>query len=288
MTIAVFGADGQLGQDLLEVLSPHRLTPLDLPETDITDRASVTKVIRTSNPDWVINAAAMTHVDRCEDDNEQAFLVNAIGARHVAEASQDHGAALVHISTDYVFDGRKKTPYVEDDDTNPINAYGISKLAGELYVRYLHERHYVVRTSGLYGVHPCRGKGGRNFVDTMLALAADRDELKVVSDEVLTPTFAHDLAQQIARMIETEPTPGVYHATNAGECSWFDFTKEIFKLAGKDIKISETTSAAWGAPARRPAYSVLDNAALREAGIDVMPDWRDALERFLELSSKGA
>ena len=281
MTIAVIGADGQLGRDLLEVLSHHQLTPLGHADADITDRASVTSALAAAKPDWVINAAAMTHVDRCEDDAEQAFLVNAIGARHVAEASKENNASLIHISTDYVFDGSKRSPYVESDETNPINAYGISKLAGELYVRYLQPEHYVVRTSGLYGAHPCRGKGGRNFVDTMLALADERDEINVVSDEVLTPTYSIDLAHQVAAIIDKAPPPGVYHATNAGECSWYEFAREIFRIAGKEIAVGETTSAAWGAPATRPAYSVLDNAALRDAGIDSMPDWRDALQRFM-------
>jgi len=286
MTIAVFGADGQLGRDLLDTLAPHNPVPFDLPDADITDRRTVMRLLAEHRPDWVVNSAAMTHVDRCESEHEQAMRVNAIGAGHLADACAEFGARLVHISTDYVFDGLKSGPYVETDTPRPINVYGISKFAGELYVRRALDAHYIVRSSGLYGTHPCRGKDGRNFVDTMLALAEQHDELKVVVDEVLTPTFTLDLARQIARMIDAVPPPGIYHATNDGECSWHEFAKEIFEQAGRNVRVAKTTSAEWGAPARRPANSVLANAALDAAGLDIMPPWRDALSRYLAAKAK--
>jgi dTDP-4-dehydrorhamnose reductase len=280
MTIAIFGADGQLGQDLQLALSSHEITAVLERDVDIAEEAQVKAAVSKARPDWVINSAAMTHVDLCESEDVKAFRVNALGARNVAVACHESGARLVHISTDYVFDGEKATPYVEADAARPLNAYGISKLSGELYVRARHAQHYIVRTSGLYGLHPCVGKG-RNFVETMLELAKKNEVLRVVSDEVLTPTFTEDLAEQVRRLIEATPEPGVYHATNDGECSWHDFAAEIFRVAGTNVKLEKTTTAEWNAPATRPAYSVLANAALQQHGIDSMPHWKDALKRYL-------
>jgi dTDP-4-dehydrorhamnose reductase len=207
--------------------------------------------------------------------------VNALGARHIAGACRAIGARLIQISTDYVFDGEKKTPYTEDDPPNPLNVYGKTKLAGERYAAGAASGCIVVRTSGLYGVHQCLGKG-RNFVDTMLSLAADRDVLRIVDDEILTPTFAEDLARQIRVLIDADANDGIYHATNSGECSWFDFARRIFDLSGVEIRTEPTSAAQWNAPAKRPGYSVLDNSRLRAAGLDIMPRWEDALKRYIE------
>lgn len=280
MTIMIFGADGQLGRDLQDALSAHTILPVRHPDVDIVDREAVENTVRSAAPQWIINSAAMTHVDRCETDDVTAFEINALGARHVATASQSCKSRLIQVSTDYVFDGSKKKPYVEQDLPRPINAYGLSKLAGELFVQSLHHDHYIVRTSGLYGVHRCRGKD-TNFVDTMLRLADERDVLRVVDDEVLTPTYSADLARRIGLLIESEPPFGLYHATNDGECSWYEFAAEIFRLTGSDVTLERSTAAEWGAPARRPAYSVLENASFSDAGMEPMPHWKDALRRYL-------
>jgi len=280
MKIAIFGIQGQLGRDLELALSDFQVIPMLFEEVNVTDSDRVAEAVSSASPDWVINAAAMTHVDKCETEERAAWEVNAQGARYVAAAAAESGARLVHVSTDYVFDGSKTGPYVESDSPRPVNVYGVTKLAGEWFVQDTVPHHYIVRTSGLYGTHDCWGKG-TNFVETMLRLARDHTELKIVRDEVLTPTFTEDLAAQIRRMIDEEPPWGMYHATNEGQCSWFDFATEIFRLSGTPIAVQGITSDQWGAPARRPANSVLENAALKSAGINVFPDWGDALERYL-------
>ena len=280
MKVAIFGAAGQLGRDLASALSSHQVVALDQAEADIRDERAVHSAVRAAHAAWVVNCAAMTHVDRCETEALAAFEANALGARNVARAATAAGARLLQISTDYVFDGEKPGDYVEDDPPHPINVYGASKLAGEWAVGAEHARHLVVRTSGLYGLHPCVGKG-TNFVETMLARGAG-GPLRVVSDEVLTPTFAADLARQVLVLIERDAPAGVYHATNAGACSWFEFTQEIMRLAGIDARLEPIRAAEWKAPARRPRRSVLENRALGALGMDVMPDWRDALARYLK------
>lgn len=280
MKIAIFGIQGQLGRDIELTLSDFHVIPLLYEDVDITDADRVRAAVTAADPDWVINAASMTHVDKCETEKELAYEVNALGSKHVAQAARLVDARLVHVSTDYVFDGAKKGPYEETDEPRPLNVYGSTKLAGERFVQVECPTHYIVRTSGLYGTHECLGKG-TNFVETMIRLSRERSEIKVVRDEVLTPTFTEDLALQIRRMIDTLPPTGIYHATNEGSCSWFDFATEIFRQKGIPITLEGITSAQWGAPAKRPPNSVLENAALKKAGLDVFPDWRDALERYL-------
>jgi dTDP-4-dehydrorhamnose reductase len=281
MKVAVIGADGQLGMDILESLQHLDPIPLIFPSVDITKRQEIQSILDEHRPDWIVNSAAWTHVDRCEEEDAGAFEVNALGARYVAEAGESLCAKLIYISTDYVFDGRKKQPYIETDPPAPLNVYGLSKLAGEHFTSYSCSRHYILRTSGLYGLNTCWGKG-TNFVDKMLELGEKNESLKVVEDEVLTPTFTQDLAQQIRVLIEAPPPAGIYHATNEGECSWFDFASEIFSISGMDVRVERTSAAEWKAPARRPSYSVLENRALKQTGLNTFPHWRDALARFLE------
>ena len=281
MRVVVFGAAGQLGADLMRALDGLTAIAVGHDRADIADADAVDDVLRAEKPDWVVNAASMTHVDRCETDVTEAFVANAVGARTVAVAAAAQKARLVHISTDYVFDGRRSAPYIESDPVRPISVYGASKAAGEFLVETCHAQAVIARTSGLYGTSPCRGKGGANFVDTMLRLAGERDTLRVVSDEVLTPTFTEDLAAQLRAMIDADVPAGTYHVTQSGECSWYDFAKEIFRIAGVDVKVEETTAAEWGAPAKRPAYSVLENRALAKLGLDRMAEWNDALGRYL-------
>lgn len=280
MKILIFGIQGQLGRDLELALSDHEIVPMLYEEVDITSRPAVDQAVAAAKPDWVINSAAKTHVEKCETEEASAFAVNAVGARYAALAAAAAGARLIHLSTDYVFDGGKGEPYVETDEPHPINMYGASKFAGELLVREACPSHYILRTSGLYGVHECLGKG-TNFVETMFRLAAEKDELTVVNDEVLTPTFSEDLAGQIRALINDPPGFGIYHATNEGSCSWFEVASEIFARAGLSVSLSPIPSSQWPTPTRRPANSTLENAALKKAGLNRFPDWRDALGRYL-------
>jgi dTDP-4-dehydrorhamnose reductase len=246
---------------------------------EIADGAAVADALATLRPRIVVNAAAFHNVPRCETEETTAFAVNAIAPRHLARAATKVGARLVQVSTDYVFDGAKGAPYVETDRPNPLNVYAVSKLAGEHAVLSDDGNHQVVRSSGLYGMWPCRAKGG-NFIDTMFRLAREKPTVTVVRDEVLTPTYTADLAAQI-RLLALEGPPGLFHATAQGSCSWYDFARVIFDVAGLTTPLEPTTVAAFPSPVRRPTYSVLDNAALRAAGIDRMRPWRAALEDYL-------
>ncbi len=281
MKVAIFGSGGQLGRALAAALAAtHDVVAVDHDRADIRHASAVADVVQAAKPDWVVNSAAMTHVDRCENRPLAAFEINALGARNVARACAAAGVRLLHISTDYVFDGEKKAPYVEDDVTRPINAYGVSKLAGEYFVRADCPTHAIVRTSGLYGWYVCRGKGS-NFAETILARARQGQALRVVSDERLTPTFTEDLARLIRTLIERGVPNGIYHATNAGACSWFDFASELLRIAGVAASIQPIAAKDWKSPTRRPANSVLENRALLKLGLDAMPDWRDALARYV-------
>jgi dTDP-4-dehydrorhamnose reductase len=284
--VAIFGASGQLGRDVADALSAHELILVDHARADVRRAEAVSGVLQGARPQWVVNCAAMTHVDRCETSPLEAFDANALGARNIVRAAREVGARLLHVSTDYVFDGEKDTAYVEDDVARPVNVYGMSKLAGEWFVRAEGSEHAVVRSSGLYGVHPCRGKG-TNFVETILARAREGAPLRVVSDERLTPTFTEDLAAQMRTMIEHAVPGGVYHATNAGSCSWYEFAKEIVRLARTDAGIEPIPAAQWKSASRRPANSSLENRALRSLGLDTMPEWRDALSRYLAKRGTG-
>jgi dTDP-4-dehydrorhamnose reductase len=286
--VAIFGVGGQLGRAVEALFATrHDVISVDHDRADIRHAGAVEDVVRSARPDWVVNSAAMTHVDRCENDPLAAFEVNAVGARNVARASAAAGARLLHVSTDYVFDGEKDGAYTEQDIARPINAYGMSKLAGEWFVRAECDSHVVVRTSGLYGLYVCRGKG-KSFAETILARARQGQALKVVSDERLTPTFAEDLARQMFAMVERGVPSGVYHATNAGSCSWYEFARELLRLARVEATVEPIHARDWKSPTRRPANSVLENRALAELGLDVMPEWRDALARYLAVRDDDA
>lgn len=288
MRIAIFGSEGQLGCDVSAGLGDYEVVAVPHSRVDITDDEAVSRILGELRPDWVINCAAMTDVDRCESDSVPAFQINAIGARNVARVCEVAGSQLIHISTDYVFDGMSERAYVESDATNPLNVYGMSKLSGEHFVRNECQRSFVMRTSGLYGTHKCRGKG-TNFVRTMLRLAKERDSLRVVNNEFLTPTYTVDLSVQLLRIVEASPEPGIYHATNGGSCSWFEFAAEIFEMEGASVALEGITAEEYGSVTRRPPNAVLENAALETAGLNTLPDWRDALQRYLgERESTGS
>jgi dTDP-4-dehydrorhamnose reductase len=282
MKVLVTGASGQLGTDLCEVLRDSELIPLTHKDIEISDVSSVKQVFNKYKPDIIVNTAAYVRVDDCEDEKEKAFSVNCLGARNVAVVAQELGARLVHLSTDYVFGGEAQpqtSPYIEFDTPVPLSIYGKSKLAGENLARHFCLRHFIVRASALFGVAGSSGKGG-NFIETMLRLAGEREELKVVSDQVFSPTYTRDLAQKIAQLIKTEYY-GIFHITNSGACSWYEFTAEILKLAGIKTPVFPITSDQYPQKARRPRYSVLDNYHLRLLGMDDMRPWQEALKDYL-------
>jgi dTDP-4-dehydrorhamnose reductase len=280
--IAVIGANGQLGTDLCSALHNFNIIPFTDADIEIADMASVREAMLKNKPEIIINTAAYVRVDDCEDEKDEAFSVNALGARNVAVVAQELGSRLVHMSTDYVFGGEAEpqtTPYTEFDTPVPLSVYGKSKLAGEDLVRHLCLRHFIVRPSGLFGVAGSLGKGG-NFIETMLKLAKERNELRVVNDQVFSPTYTRDLARKITQLMTTDYY-GIFHVTNKGACSWYEFTTEIFKLAGLKTAVVPITSDQYPQKARRPHYSVLDNYHLRLLGMDDMRPWQEALRDYL-------
>jgi dTDP-4-dehydrorhamnose reductase len=292
MKILLIGANGQLGHDLLAALNPHHVLPTSRGASlagedttaialDVCDAREVRATLNSFAPDIVINCSAFHRVDDIEKDASQALAVNALAVQQLALACRDANAALLHVSTDYVFDGNKRTPYTEADLPNPISAYGASKLAGELLLRSAWHKHYIVRTCGLFGIAGASGKGG-NFVNTMLRLANEGKTIKVVSDQICTPTFTKDLAEQIALLIETNAF-GTYHITSAGGVTWHGFATEIFRLANIKADLRPITSAEFNAPAKRPAYSVLENAGMQKLGIDRMREWHEALAEYIKI-----
>jgi dTDP-4-dehydrorhamnose reductase len=286
MKVLIIGAGGQLGTALCGAFGDTDLVRADLHDgdvlLDVTDGSRVRDVIlHDLKPNVVINTAAAHDVPRCEEDPEWAFAVNAIGARDLALACQSRGARLVHISTDYVFgDSPLSRPLVESDLPAPLNVYGASKLAGEHLIAAYSENYCIVRTAGLYGLAPCRGKPGDNFVRSMLRRARAGEELRIVDDEFSTPTYAEPLARQI-RLIAEKCEPGVYHATCQGSCSWHEFAAAILEEAGLEAKLTPIARDSLSSPVKRPRYSVLDNVHLKDQGLDIMPPWREALCEYL-------
>ncbi|TDF97559.1 dTDP-4-dehydrorhamnose reductase [Paenibacillus piri] len=276
MHILITGAGGQLGCDLIRVLDGrHRLTAKMRDELDVADESAVREAVLESRPDAIIHAAAYTEVDAAESRPEEAYSVNSNGSRHIALAAQAVGAKLVYISTDYVFDGAKGASYQEHDRTNPLGVYGHSKLHGEKFVQLICDRYYIVRTSWLYG------KYGSNFVSKVLALADRRNELSMVDDQLGSPTYTYDLAQFIGQLLESEHY-GIYHASNRGCCSRYEFAREILRIAHRsDIRLNPVSGDAFPLPAARPSRSDLDDLAIRQRGFMRFRTWQEALLRFM-------
>jgi dTDP-4-dehydrorhamnose reductase len=282
MKVAVIGANGQLGSDLVVAFSENGDSVCGLEHTDmeISDLPSVTRVLENVRPQVIVNTAAMHHVENCEREPEKAFVANALGPKNLALVARELGAVLVHLSTDYVFDGSKRSPYVEEDNPQPLNAYGITKLAGEHFVRATTPKHFVVRTSGLYGKNPCRAKGGLNFIELMLKLARERGEVRVVDSEMVTPTSTAELAQQIVLLSRSDGY-GLYHATAEGSCSWYEFAREIFAITETPVRLKIAAPDEFPAKVARPKYSVLENRALKSRGLNAFKPWSDALHKYL-------
>ena len=278
---ALIGAAGQLGFDLARTFDlPGELVRLTRTDFDLLDAQATARVLRDLRPTHVVNTAAYNQVDRAEDDPAAAFALNADAVGMLADLCESLGATLVHFSTDYVFDGRRSTPYGEDDAPGPISRYGESKLAGERMALTHCRRALVFRVCGLFGVARSAGKGGTNFVETMLRLAREGRPIRVVRDQVLTPSYTLDLAPKVWRVM-ARGAQGLHHLTNAGQISWYDFAREIFRLSGLTPELTGVTAAEYGARARRPAYSVLRHDRLAALGEDDLRPWHEALTAYL-------
>jgi dTDP-4-dehydrorhamnose reductase len=282
MKVLLIGANGQLGSDLLKVFQAagDTVVPVTHAQLDVCSEAQISEAMAKAKPDVVLNTAAYHRVEECEKQSALAFQVNGTAVMHLATAAKGAGATLVHYSTDYVFGGYEKGgPYDESDLPAPVNVYGTSKVVGEHLISAYTDRYFAIRTCGLYGVAGSSGKGG-NFVETMLKKAMAGDAIRVVDDQILTPTYTADLAQATRNLFLTGRY-GLYHISSEGQCSWYEFTRYILDRAGLDAKLSPVKSSEFASPVRRPANSVLSKAKLCSVGVSI-PSWKDALPRYLE------
>lgn len=283
--IMITGASGQLGLALYRILkerSQYQLLRTDASASgdgqvealDITQEEAVSSYINGAKPDIIINCAAFTAVDLCESEQDKAYHINAVGPKNLAIMAEKTGAKLIHVSTDYVFDGQGSVPYIEEDSPNPMSVYGRTKQAGDDFVREYCKKYFILRTAWVFGE-------GKNFVKTMLRLAENNSKIRVVSDQFGTPTSALELARVIVYLMETE-SYGVYHATCEGSTNWYEFALSIFEYAGKEVEVEAITTAEYPTPAKRPMYSILDNKALRERHNYRMKEWREALREYMD------
>lgn len=279
MNILITGANGQLGNEMrrVSINSKNRYIFTDVAELNITDKAAIRKMIDGEKISVVVNCAAYTNVDKAEDDETTADLLNNKAVRNIAEACKEFDATLIHISTDYVFQGDKNTPRKEDEPTNPMGAYGRTKLAGEESVKHSGCKYIIIRTAWLYSPY------GKNFVKTMRKLTSDKDSIKVVFDQVGTPTYAGDLADVIYKIIEDNmlDKTGFYHFSNEGVCSWYDFAQEICALSGNACDIEPCHSDEFPSKVQRPSFSVLDKTKIKETFDVKIPYWKESLKRCI-------
>lgn len=284
--VALIGANGQLGTDIVKVFSKDsffKILPLTREDIDVTDAKRTEKVLTSLNPDIIINTAAYHRVDEVEDNPEKAYFVNSVAQQRLAQLCESNGWTLVYISTDYVYglDGAtRKKPYRETDAPGPVNIYGLSKLAGEYVTRYICSKHFVVRVCGLFGVVGAAGKGG-NFVETMIRLGKEKGAVNVVSDQILTPTYTKNVAENLLELLKKDYY-GLYHMTAEGVCSWWEFASEIFRLMKMKVKCSPVSSDMFKTRAKRPHYSVLENHSLKKLHLNKMRDWKESLQSYLE------
>lgn len=274
MKILITGSSGMLGSDLVDILS-RRHEVVTSGSLDIRDLEGVMELLRETRPDAVVHAAAFTDVDCAETERDTAYQVNVLGTRNIAAAASAVGSSILYISTDYVFDGEKGDGYLEFDEPNPLNFYGKTKYLGEVSVRQLSERFYIVRTSWLFG------RNGRNFVGTMVELAERGHEISVVDDQYGSPTYTRDLAAAIGNLLE-RPAYGVYHLTNSGQCSWYEFAIDIFNELGMEVCLKPVKSHEFPRPARRPSFSVLRNYNWSMEGFKPLRNYRDALRDYIK------
>jgi len=283
MKVAVLGSNGQLANDVVRAFADNGddVLPLTHADIEIADRESVANKLRELQPGIIVNTVAMHHVENCELQPEKAFAINALGARNLAVVARELGAVLMHVSTDYVFDGSKGSPYEEEDPPRPLSVYGNTKLAGEYFVRSTLDKHFVLRTSAIYGKNPCRAKGGLNFIQLMLKLARERGEVRVVDSEFVTPTATPELARQMVVLSRCE-SYGLYHATAEGSCSWYEFAREIFTLTNTKVNLKVAGPNEFPAKVPRPRYSVLENRALKSHGLNMFEPWEVGLRKYLQ------
>lgn len=277
MKVLIIGSEGMLGHDLVNVLGvENEISTTTIDTLDITDIHKTIETVKEINPDVVVHAAAFTDVDLSESKPDLAYKVNTIGTRNVAVACKEADSALVYISTDYVFDGTKGNPYYEYDQTNPLSVYGKTKYLGEVYIRDVLNKFYIVRTSWLYGFH------GPNFVTTMLNLTKNNNVISVVNDQIGSPTYTVDLSKAIAQLIK-KPAYGIYHITNSDYCSWYEYAREIFEIAGSDVEVKPVSTEEFPRPAPRPKYSVLKNYNWKMEGFPEIRSYKDALKDYMKL-----
>lgn len=285
MKILVTGAKGQLGNKIIEILGKkHRLVLTDSDNMDITDIEAVENTVKKEKPDYIIHAAAYTKVDKAEEEIDLCRKINSFGTKNVATVAEKYGAGLIYISTDFVFDGLKRLPYSEMDKANPLSVYGLTKYEGEEAIRKICNEYYIIRASWLFGELPT-GHTGTNFVETMLKLAKEKAAVKaslnVVNDQIGSPTYTGDLVEVISMIINKTPEYGTYNFSGTGECSWYDFAKEIFRQAKTEVDLKPITSVEYPQKAKRPPYSYLDKAKIENAlGIKVR-SWKEMLEEYL-------
>lgn len=280
MVVLVTGASGQLGQALQAIAPKHSTLQFHFAssaEADITNKENLEQVFNRLMPDFCINAAAYTAVDKAESEPEKAHLINVTGAKNLAEVCKEYNTTLVHVSTDFVFDGNKNTPYTEEDETNPEGVYGKTKREGEQEIEKILTAHYIIRTSWLYSEY------GNNFMKTMIRLGNERDSLGVVNDQTGTPTNANDLAEAILQIIESgKKEYGIYHYSNEGVATWYDFANKIFEINNISVDLKPMTTAAYPTPAKRPVYSVMDKSKIKRVfGLEI-PSWEASLEQLTE------
>jgi dTDP-4-dehydrorhamnose reductase len=282
MKVAIIGGNGQLGRDVAAAFSAEgcAVTTFTHGDVEISSLESVRTSLGSLRPEVVVNTAAFHNVDKCEAEPGLAFAINGTGARNLAQVTGETGATILHVSTDYVFDGQKRSPYVEEDLPAPLNVYGNTKLSGEFFVRSINPRHFVVRTSAIYGENPCRAKGGLNFIELMLKLSKEREELRVVDDEFVTPTPTVQIARQLVALSRSS-NYGLYHATAEGSCSWYEFAAAIFELTKTKVRLEAAKPGEFPAKVPRPKYSVLENHALKSRSLNVFTHWKEGLENYL-------
>lgn len=279
MKIAIIGSNGQLGSDIVKIFDndKHEVIPLTHDDIDVTNFKLSKEILENIKPDVIINCAAYVRVDDAEDFPEKAFTVNALGAGNIAIISKELNSILVYISTDYIFDGTNGQPYTEEDTPNPLNVYGDSKLVGEYFVKNILEKYYIIRSSSLFGIAGSSGKGG-NFVESIIKKAKNGEEIKVVDDMIMSPTYTKDLADTIKKILDRKLPFGIYNAINNGECSWYEFTKKIFEEMNIDANLFPIKTGKQ--KATRPRYSSLSNYKLKKYGIEI-EDWNTALNNYL-------
>jgi dTDP-4-dehydrorhamnose reductase len=283
MKVAVIGSNGQLGSDVVAAFLKNGDDVFALTHSDIEVSSfdSVSRCLHALEPQFLVNTSAMHHVEKCEQEPERAFAVNGIGPRNLAIVGRELDAILLHLSTDYVFDGSKMSPYEERDSPRPLSVYGTTKVAGEYFVGTTAQKHFILRTSAIYGRSPCRAKGGLNFIELMLKLARERGEVRVVNCEYVTPTSTADLARQIC-LLSRSNAFGLYHATSEGSCSWYEFAREIFAYTNTKVELKVALPNEFPAKVPRPAYSVLENHELKARGLNIFGPWQDALHQYLD------